>query len=81
MTSSRKRPSRPCSQLVPHDIRFVRKGDAEVAPIIHCERRDCTLHLNVCRSCERFARIDVHEAGFVMLCRSSDEAIDDDEVI
>lgn len=77
----RTRSSRPAANLVTHDIRFIRKGAAEFEPTVHCERRDCTLHLNECRSCERFARIDVHEGGYVMLCRSSDEPLDEDDVI
>ena len=44
-----------------------------------CERREQNLDVDVCRSCERFARIDLHETGYVMLCRSEDEEIDEGE--
>ncbi|HKU36710.1 MAG TPA: hypothetical protein VJR89_01150 [Polyangiales bacterium] len=66
-----------------HDIEFVTtdvKSDApRVRATIQCERRDQTLDVESCRSCERFARVDVHEAGYVMLCRSEDEQLDDSD--
>lgn len=78
MTTPPARRSRPSSKLVSHDIRFIRKGEGTAHATVHCERRDCALLVNECRSCERFARIDVHEAGYVMLCRSCDEVLDED---
>lgn len=66
----------PHSRLVPHDIRIARvtseDGASEVAATIECERRACTLRVETCARCERFARIEPHEAGYVMLCRSTD---------
>jgi hypothetical protein len=46
---------------------------------IECERRKCRLPIDECRACERFARIEAHEAGYVMLCRSQDESFDVDD--
>jgi hypothetical protein len=48
-------------------------------PTIKCERRGCTQTIDDCRACERFARIETHEHGYVMLCRSQDEAFEVDE--
>ena len=78
MTTPPPRRSRPSSKLVPHDIHIVRKGVGATKATVYCERRDCRLDVNECRSCERFARIDVHEAGYEMLCRSCDEPVEDD---
>jgi hypothetical protein len=44
-----------------------------------CERHQSRFDVDVCRSCERFARIEMHEGGFVVLCRSEDEDFDVDE--
>ena len=79
MTTRPPRRSRPGAKLVPHDLSIARKDAGGTEATVYCERRDCKLNINECRSCERFARIDVHEAGYVMLCRSTDEAVDEDE--
>ena len=66
-------------RLVAHDITFERQGlelPAEVVATIECERTGCTLRVEVCRRCERFARIEPHEAGYTMLCRSTDEDLE-----
>jgi hypothetical protein len=58
----------------------VRKADSgapRVCATVLCERRAQQLDVEVCRVCERFGRIDVHEAGYVMLCRAEDEELDD----
>jgi hypothetical protein len=68
----------PHPRLVPHDLWFERRTSPSgrvVVALISCERRGCTLNLDTCRACPRFARIDVHEAGYTMLCRSSDEEL------
>lgn len=69
-------PSIPHSRLVPHEIRIAREegkhGKPEVVATIACERQACVLRVDVCVRCERFARIEPHEAGYVMLCRSTD---------
>jgi hypothetical protein len=79
-TSTRRFPRlRPSSNLVAHDIRVTREelqpGAAHSVATVHCERYDRTVEVEDCGYCERFARIDTHEAGYVMLCRSSDEAV------
>lgn len=74
--------SRPSSTLVPHDIRFVQaptcSGRARVRAQVHCEHQHDNIDVETCRARERFVRVDVHEAGYVMLCRSADEEIEDD---
>lgn len=69
--------ARPHSRLVQHDIRFdlVRSADGRhrLVALVDCERRGCTMRVDDCRYCERFAHIDVHEAGYTMACRSTDE--------
>jgi hypothetical protein len=81
MTTQPPRCARPSSHLVPHEIRLTRKrsevGTSTVVATVHCERRESTLNVETCGYCERFARIDMHEAGYVMLCRSEDEEPDE----
>ena len=83
MTTLPIRRSRPSSRLVVHDVRFIPVDAGPHGPriraTIKCERRDHILDVDVCRSCERFARVEVHEAGYVMLCRSQDEEFESDE--
>lgn len=59
-----------------HDVHFGRQtaedGSSKVVATVACERRQCTVSVDVCSECERFARIEVHEAGYTMLCRSTD---------
>jgi hypothetical protein len=68
---------RPASRLIAHEIRFRRKehanGHAAVVASVECERRKCDFDVNECAYCERFARIEMHEAGYTLLCRSTDE--------
>ena len=79
----RKQRRRPSSKLVSHDVAFVPDeavdGTKRVLPTIQCERWGCSQHIDECRACERFARIEAHEAGYVLLCRSEDETFDADE--
>jgi len=74
---------RPSTRLVVHDIRLEvtprANGRDELRASVECERRKCKLDVNECRACERLVRIDSHEAGFVVLCRSEDETFDPDE--
>ena len=60
-----------------HRIRLERKmfgpDIAKVIATVECKRRSCTLEVEECAYCERFERIETHEAGYSMLCRSSDE--------
>lgn len=74
---------RPSARLVVHDIRVELTpqptGGEKLCAYVECERRRCKLNVDECRSCERLVRIDSHEAGFVVLCRSKDETFDSDE--
>jgi hypothetical protein len=71
----------PDDHLIGHDVRFERKRSASgallVIATIDCERQGCRIPVDVCRECPRFARIDVHEAGYVMLCRSADRPLEE----
>lgn len=70
---------RPHGRLVPHEIRLAREpdeaGGSRVLATVHCERRQCTMDVDDCARCERFVRIDVHEAGYLMMCRDRDETL------
>ena len=75
---------RPSSTLVSHDIAFWRvqrpDGRTQVVAHIECERRASRLDVDgACRGCERFARIEVHEGDYCMLCRSQDEVVPEEE--
>jgi len=82
VTTSSKDPRRlrPSSRLVPHEIRIRRKELGREGPgllaTVRCERRNGSINVEACAYCERFARIDLHEAGYTMLCRSTDEELD-----
>lgn len=71
---------RPASYLVPHDIQLTRAPSEDEHPrvvaSVRCQRRDCDVLVEVCARCERFARIETHEAGYVLLCRADDELAD-----
>ncbi len=78
---------RPHPRLVPHDLAITRTASAlgrgKVVAAIYCERVGAEVSVDVCRLCQRFARIEPHEAGYVLLCRSCDEdapaCLEDDE--
>lgn len=71
--SSDERPSSSC-QLVAHDIRVqqipLSDGGRDVEATVECELKSCRKTVEECAVCLRFARIEVHEAGYVLLCRS-----------
>ena len=75
--------TRPSPRLVVHDIQFevVRQpnGRDKLCAYVQCERRKCRLNVDDCRGCERLARIEVHEAGYVVLCHAEDETFERDE--
>ena len=75
----KRRRVRPGWRLVPHDVTFESPPSAasRTAPVasVHCERHDCACRVEDCSYCERFARIDVHEAGYTLLCRSQDDEV------
>lgn len=70
--------SRPCPphvRLVVQDIHFVpTRSAAGPIAVAACERQGRVLPLDVCKTCPRFVRIDVHETRCFLLCRSTDEA-------
>ena len=81
MTTPTKPPnsSRPALRLVQHDIHLSRERSesdrSQVVARVTCERRGCEVLVEQCAHCERFARIETHEAGYVLLCRAHDEQL------
>jgi hypothetical protein len=69
-------PTRRANLLVSQDVRLNRRrandGRVEVRATVECAIDHCTKEVEQCAACARFVRIDVHEAGYTMLCRSSD---------
>jgi hypothetical protein len=77
-TSSRP----PGWHLVGQDIQLTRakvQGEIRVIASAHCVRKDSTMDVEDCAGCPHFVRIDTHEAGYVLVCRSAeaDEHADD----
>ena len=74
---------RPRALLVVHDIRVEAtpqaNGPGRLLASVDCERHGRTVSVDECRACARLDRIDSHEAGFVVLCRSQDEPFDTSE--
>lgn len=72
--------TRPSARLVVHDMELeVRRqadGRDKLCAYVHCQRRKQKLSLDECRGCERLARIEAHEAGYVVLCRAEDETFE-----
>ena len=70
-------------RLVPHDICIRRQraanGTLVVVASVECERRGRQLCVEHCVKCLRFVRIDVHEAGYMVLCRSAASEDSEDE--
>lgn len=66
----------PSSSLVQHDIHLARDAatPSKVVASVMCERRGCEMRVEVCARCPRFARIETHEAGYVLLCRAHEDA-------
>lgn len=80
MTAIPPKKTRPSARLVVHDIQIEPcaqpDGSRKLCGYVDCERRKYRLDVDECRACERLVRIDSHEAGFVVLCRSEDENFD-----
>lgn len=68
---------RPHWRLVVHDIRLaLRSRSPQVIATVECEIWGRTVSVErVCTSCARFARVEPHEAGYLVLCRSADEEL------
>lgn len=66
-----------------HDIRFevARRADGsdKLCAYVQCERRKVKQSVDDCRGCERFARIEAHEAGYIVLCHAEDETFERDD--
>lgn len=64
------------THLVQQDIRVARADptdpSARVVASVHCARRDCVLDVENCAACPQFARIEVHEAGYILVCREEE---------
>jgi hypothetical protein len=82
-TPTPPRKTRPASYLVQHDIQLTRAPAEDERPrvvaSVRCQRLECDVLVEACAHCARFARIETHEAGYVLLCRAHDEAADGDE--
>lgn len=61
------------SLLVQQDICLAREeadGSVHVVATVACARRGLDVAVEECAHCPHFARIETHEAGYVMLCRT-----------
>ncbi|HEX6240740.1 MAG TPA: hypothetical protein VFZ61_07600 [Polyangiales bacterium] len=66
--------SSPPPSLVQQDIHLEReRGSGRVVATAVCARKGCAVNVEDCAHCAHFARIDTHEAGYVLICRSRDE--------
>ena len=78
MTKSPPRPEQPRrAHLVQQDIRIEREVPddpaSRVVASVHCAHKDCIVDVEDCAGCARFARIEPHEAGYVLLCCVEDQ--------
>lgn len=79
MTEPPPRPEQPRrSHLLQQDIAITRVDASDptsrVVAHVHCTRRRCAIEVRDCADCQHFARIEVHEAGYVLLCQQEDAA-------
>jgi hypothetical protein len=83
MTLPPHKKTRPSTRLVVHDIQIELTPQPDspnkLSAYVDCEHHQRRLSVDECRACDRLDRIDSHEAGFVVLCRSSDEPFDSGE--
>ena len=83
VTMTQRKSTRPSPRLVLHDVQFEvtrqANGRDKLCAYVQCERRKCKQNIDVCRGCERLARIESHEAGYVVLCHAEDETFERDE--
>lgn len=65
----------PSPSLVLQDIRLQREpGSDRVEATAVCARKNCRVNVEDCARCAHFARIDTHEAGYVLVCRARTDA-------
>jgi hypothetical protein len=80
MTTPANRKMRSASCLVLHDLHLTRvqseQGRPQVVASVRCERQGCEVSVEACARCVHFARIEPHEAGYVLLCREHDETME-----
>jgi hypothetical protein len=67
------------AHLVQQDIRIEREAPdddpaSRVVASVHCVHKNCRVEVEDCAGCAHFARIEPHEAGYVLLCCAQDEA-------
>jgi hypothetical protein len=57
--------------LIQQDIELQRERDSgRVIASAVCARKGCSVNVEDCARCAHFARIDTHEAGYVLVCRT-----------
>lgn len=60
--------------LVLQDILLQREPQSgRVVASAVCARKGCSVNVEDCAHCAHFARIDSHEAGYVLVCRTGDD--------
>lgn len=74
MADAPPKSSRPHGRhLVGQDIQLTRaSAEGRVVASAHCVRRGCTMDVEDCAGCPHFVRIDTHEAGYVLVCRTEE---------
>jgi hypothetical protein len=74
--TSAKLPLLRSPSLVEQDIELSREprdGSTRVVARVECARRGCTVEVEQCGRCAHFVRIETHEAGYLLLCRTGEE--------
>ena len=76
--TNRSRTARPNGLCIAHPIRVVHSVSAPhiqagTKALVECERRGCSISVTQCQQCEHFARVEVHEGAYVLLCDSATE--------
>ena len=67
----------PVLRLIAHDVCLRRLVGAAgpVQATVECERGPSTKNVEECAGCPRFARIEVHEAGYSLMCQSGEAEV------
>jgi hypothetical protein len=63
------------AHLTQYDIHLARDPDrpTKVVASVMCERRGCEMLVEACARCPHFARIETHEAGYLLRCRERED--------